>query len=306
MSKIAVSVVIPTHLRSASLERALESLARQDLDRASFEILVVSNLDDRRAKALVDDARERGLSARHLVAGKIGVNRARNLGLSESRGDVVLFLDDDCRLVRPDHLSRLVRRYSEEPEIALRGGLYRDAMGAPSASRDYNAVVNAWILSRAPGLGPLVGGNFSVRRSAVGDARFDDAIAYGGSEIGFQRTIVENGGRARLDHDLVVEHECDVSRLTLFRKAWKQGRRHESGVRVSPLESIAALASNEASHLENAKRVAFGIVFGSVSRLGWLSARVEDRFGSGRFDRVSQESHETVLREDSHSGTEIG
>lgn len=281
MSKPALSVIIPTHLRSESLERALASFRDQTMAREAFEIIVVSNLDDRRSKYHVDQAKALGLDAHFFFVGAVGVNRARNLGLERARGEILFFMDDDCRLLRRDHLEVLTNRFEAEPEVALRGGLYRDPLQASSVVRDYNAIVNAWIRGRSPGSGPMVGGNFSVRASRVGARRFDDAIAYGGSEVGFQMSLIESGEQGRLDFDLEVEHECSATRIQLLRKAWLQGKRKRPEPGASLGKSLMSLASDEVTTTENAKRVAFGVCYGGVSQLGWLSTRMSARLVGG-------------------------
>lgn len=284
MPKPTLSVIIPTHLRSESLERALASFRDQTLGRDAFEIIVVSNFDDRRSKYQVDQATAHGLNAHFFFVGSVGVNRARNLGLERARGDVLFFMDDDCRLLRRDHLEVLAKRFDSEPEVALRGGLYRDPLKASSVVRDYNAIVNAWARGRSSA-GPFVGGNFSVRASRLGARRFDDAITYGGSEVGFQMALIEGGERGRLDQDLEVEHDCAATRIQLLRKAWLQGKRKRPDPGASLGTSLKSLASSDVSTSENAKRVVFGVCYGGVSQLGWLSTRVSVRIGGGLLSR---------------------
>lgn len=281
MSKLEISVIIPTHLRSESLDRALASLRHQDLDRSSFEVLVISNLDDRRVKFHAVAARETGIDVRHFVVGRVGVNRARNLGLVNARGKVLFFLDDDCRLLRRDHLSILIERFRDEADIDLRGGFYRDSLEASPTARSYNAIVNAWLRGRSAGKGPMVGGNFSVRAPRIGAARFDEAITYGGSEVSFQETLVRDGVVAKLDLDMDVEHDCELTSYAFLRKAWLQGRRFRQDPEASVVRSIFSLASGEVGTAENVRRIAVGAIYGGVSRAGWVSAKVASVLDDG-------------------------
>jgi len=87
------SVIIPTHRRSALLRRALESVKAQGQNEG-IEIVVISDVLDLNTD-LVCNA--------HLGPGDIYIRRngtsgpseSRNLGLSVSSGQYVLFLDDD-------------------------------------------------------------------------------------------------------------------------------------------------------------------------------------------------------------------
>ncbi len=92
-----VSVIICTYNRANSLKRTLRSLAKQTLDYRDFEIIVVDDgsIDStsKTCKTMRDDLP----NLRYVSTGKhSGLAHARNLGIKESRGDCVLFLDDDC------------------------------------------------------------------------------------------------------------------------------------------------------------------------------------------------------------------
>jgi GT2 family glycosyltransferase len=90
-----VSVVIPTLDRETYLARVLEDLRKQTI--APCETIVV----DQSARPLVlPPSEETGSEPRTLVLRleHSGQSRARNLALERSRGDLVLFLDDDDEL----------------------------------------------------------------------------------------------------------------------------------------------------------------------------------------------------------------
>ena len=97
-----VSVVIPTHNRSALLSRTLRSALRQE--RVDFEVIVVdeaSNDDTPALLSALDDHRVRVL--RHEIPR--GLSAARNHGAEHARGEWLAFLDDDD-LWAPDKLFR--------------------------------------------------------------------------------------------------------------------------------------------------------------------------------------------------------
>lgn len=98
------TIVIPTHNREALLERAVRSaLAACPAD---SEVLVVDDKSDVPAAqvlAHLDDARLRVT----VNPGASGAASARNWGLSQARGEVVFFLDDDDEML-PDHCQRVL------------------------------------------------------------------------------------------------------------------------------------------------------------------------------------------------------
>ena len=84
------TVVIPVRNARDDISRCLESLARQSAS-SGFEIVVV---DDGSEDDTPDVARS--LGARVVSQNRRGASAARNRGVREARGDLVLFIDADC------------------------------------------------------------------------------------------------------------------------------------------------------------------------------------------------------------------
>jgi len=122
-----VSVIIPTFNRSAALEDCLSSLAAQTYADGRWEVVVVDDAssDDTGQVVCRFDA---AMPLRFLRHGeRQGSGPARNTGLAEARGDIVVFLDSDT--VAPPWLigeharSHAARRcYVDGPAITVRAG----------------------------------------------------------------------------------------------------------------------------------------------------------------------------------------
>lgn len=91
---LAISVIIPTRDRRASLRRLLSALERQTLPRDQFEVVVSV---DGSTDGSVETGGEFASSLAPQVLWQAAAGRAAacNAGTRRSRGDVVLFLDDD-------------------------------------------------------------------------------------------------------------------------------------------------------------------------------------------------------------------
>ena len=59
-----------------------------------------------------------------------GAGAARNVGLQNAKGKIIVFLDDDC-LVKPDWLDRIVETFKKYPEAAAVGGAVRNPDDTP-------------------------------------------------------------------------------------------------------------------------------------------------------------------------------
>ena len=88
-SEVMVSVIVPTWNRREVLQKALEGLAAQT-EAPPFEVLVIEN-----GSAVTESLRSLFPRFHFLQRGERGVCAARNLGLREARGELLIFLDDD-------------------------------------------------------------------------------------------------------------------------------------------------------------------------------------------------------------------
>lgn len=86
-----VSVIVPSILRD-KLSRAVASVASQDYPRESIEIVLVVDKPD---GSLIESSVEAEADLVLYTGGGKGATFARQLGVSESAGDLIAFLDDD-------------------------------------------------------------------------------------------------------------------------------------------------------------------------------------------------------------------
>ena len=104
------SVVIPTHRRPETLFRVLEALGRQE-GPPGFEVVVVDDgSGDSTSERL--GAFRSAYPLRSFSQANSGPARARNRGVAESRGDVVVFLGDDT-VPEPGLLAVHARAHTE-------------------------------------------------------------------------------------------------------------------------------------------------------------------------------------------------
>lgn len=87
-----ISVIIPTHNRSAMLDRAINSVLKQTY--TNFEIIVVDDASTDNTESLVLQYEDPRVSYIKINESK-GANFARNTGVRRSNGEYLAFLDDD-------------------------------------------------------------------------------------------------------------------------------------------------------------------------------------------------------------------
>ncbi len=207
-----------------------------------------------------------------------GLSRARNRGVREATGDIVLFLDDDARPAMPDWLTKLAEALSDKRVGAAGGG-----------------IVPRWPLDREPpwmhkrlayffGLttfsassGPLRhypnfpwGANLGFRKDSLGlVGGFSEDLGRvvpglrSAEETEVCLKIQRAGLLVRYVPDAVVEHIIDGERLNL---SWMRGRARSLG------KSAATLEMRHFSGMGLLGKVAWRAVIVAAARLGAAAA----------------------------------
>jgi glycosyltransferase involved in cell wall biosynthesis len=114
-----ISVIVCTHNpRCDYLERLVEALKWQTLPEGSWELLVVDNASNERLADTWDLSWH--ARARHIREVKLGLTHARLCGIGESRGELVVFLDDD-NVPASDFLEQASAIYAQYPNLGVFG-----------------------------------------------------------------------------------------------------------------------------------------------------------------------------------------
>ncbi|WP_028593438.1 glycosyltransferase family 2 protein [Paenibacillus assamensis] len=123
-----VSIIIPVYNKMEQLERSLYFIAHQTVSEATVEVIVVDDGSTQPIQEIVDSFAGRipNLKYLHIARDKhSGRSRTRNIGIKESKGDILVFLD--CGIVIPNFfLERVINRIGDSTNMAL----YHYIMGA--------------------------------------------------------------------------------------------------------------------------------------------------------------------------------
>ena len=191
---LTISVIVCAYNEAAYLRPCLQSLLRQF--RAPDEILVVNN-------ASTDATREVAAAVMGVTVvdePRKGLVQARETGRLVARGELLVYLDADCRAPET-WLERVEARFVQTPALVAISGPYR--------FYDWHwwgrLLVRAYDVTVAPltqafvyhllGAGTLFyGGNFAVRRNALeAIGGFDTAIEFHGEDTNLGRRLVKVG-----------------------------------------------------------------------------------------------------------------
>ena len=115
-----ISVVVPTYNRIETLRYVLPSLLAQDLPAGSFEVLVCDSNSNDGTREYLAETQSLYPNVRRLAGAYSGRAAARNAGIAQAAGSVVLFNDSDIIASR-DLLSRHLEHHRARRNIAVVG-----------------------------------------------------------------------------------------------------------------------------------------------------------------------------------------
>jgi glycosyltransferase involved in cell wall biosynthesis len=122
---IRLSILIPVYNAAAYLPACVESLFRQDLPEADFEVCLIDDGSTDESPAVMRRLAAEHPSVRLFTQANQGVSAARNRGIREAEGEYLLFVDADDA-VMPRSLAPLLRAaQAQQADIAK--GLGRKA-----------------------------------------------------------------------------------------------------------------------------------------------------------------------------------
>lgn len=118
-----ISVIICTYNRDKYIYNVLKSIASNDYPRKNYEIVLVDNncTDNTRSECdrFVQDFPD--VAFRYFVETNQGLSHARNRGIKESKGELLVYVDDDA-LVNKAYLQAYASFFEQHPEIDAAGG----------------------------------------------------------------------------------------------------------------------------------------------------------------------------------------
>jgi len=232
MNKIIVTIIICTRDRAEYLEQTLKSIAAIYVpDELPTELLVIDNASIDNTKAVVGACDIRSMSVRYIYESLPGKCHALTTGTAESRGDIILFTDDDVRLPR-DWIAGMCKPILAGSSEAVAGGITM----APHLKRSWMKEVHRnWLVehdfSRIEHPHVLIGANMAIARIVAETVKWN--VELGPGAMGFSDDVlfswqVEQAGFPIVSAgDVCVEHHFDPSRLSrasLLNRARQEGR----------------------------------------------------------------------------------
>jgi len=223
MDSLKVSAIVPSRNRPEMLKRCLDSIVGSHCNHAYHELMVVDNSDDE-AKIRLNRQIAEEMGVLYCHEARAGLSFARNTGIKEASGDIVVFADDDF-VVEKDWIYNLVPNYADSGVMCCTGRMlpYRQ----DEASRAFNRAMG---YDRGDRRRIFTADDISLRKlletvSLVGRLRLGDKTpvpwAIGAGFCSFRKCIFEEVGY--FDENLRVGRVSAGEDMDMFYRILRSG-----------------------------------------------------------------------------------
>lgn len=118
-----LSIILCTYNRDKYIYNVLKSIAENDFAHNKYEIVLVNNnsTDNTESECQRFQQDFPDIQFNYCVELNQGLSYARNRGIQESQGDILVYVDDDA-LVNKEYLQTYATFFENNPDIAAAGG----------------------------------------------------------------------------------------------------------------------------------------------------------------------------------------
>lgn len=293
-----LSVIIPTCNRAGSLKRLLKSLdSLEYLNSVQVEVLIVDNgsTDETGNFLLQEQVESRKFSFRVLEEREKGKASALNCGLRESKGEILVILDDDV-VVAPDWLVKLLDAHRETEFDAIQGkvlpGLDPQGKSAdPQRLREYNIPIIDYG-DRVCEIRGITGTNMSFKREVfekVGyfDVRLGPGASGFSEDTEYSMRIRNAGFKIGYTPHALVYHELnpdrygrDYNRAVQYRKGLSRSIYRHDSIVFNVIPNLVANCIRFGLYKALGKRQKAYKTEGRIFKYwGYLAGSIERRMG---------------------------
>jgi len=245
---VHASIIICTHNRADLLRQTLPEVCRQQCAGAQFEVVVIDNASTDRTRQVVEEVRETlQFPIKYYLEPQLGLSSARNAGVEQAAGDILIFTDDDA-IPQPGWLENIIKPFADQSVVATGGDVEPVwPEGAPPVwlhpyLQDYLGIIRFYLAAGTELSYPRFpfGVNIAFRKSAVREAGgFSASLGRSGNSLlsGEETELcirLANAGRKIVyAPGAVVRHIMAQGRIS---KAWFRKRSDIQGVSKAVIE----------------------------------------------------------------------
>lgn len=282
-----LSIIVCTYNRDKYLYGALKCIAENGFPADAYEIILVNNMstDNTEAECQRFGHDYPDVNFHYFIETSQGLSFARNRGIKESRGETLLFLDDDS-YIQQDYLKNLQRQLNDHPEADAFGGKIDPIFESGEAPKWLSKWNYSWVsaidmgdrVCQFEGKAFPIGANMGIRKAMLEKIGvFNTQLGrskknlMGGEEKDLFERIQQQGGLIYYFPDVIVNHVIPPTRTTKdYVKRLGEG--------VGRSERIRTLGVSKWKYL---KRLVSELVKWGGTTILWLGFALKGQFEKG-------------------------
>lgn len=220
-----ISVIIPTYNRARILSKTLRSLADQTALRSEYEIIVVDDGSTDNTKRVVTSfIQKSSMKIRYYKQVNKGPSAARNLGIRQSRGRIILFLNDDT-ITQKNLIEEHIKIHNKTKGVAVLGlAIFPPELKKTDFMKFLEETQYHFSYYRIKdksncGFGFFYTSNISLEKKWLTDDLFDESFPYAAfedTELGYR--LEKRGLKIFFNKNAVVYHYHEHTPEQLFKK----------------------------------------------------------------------------------------
>ena len=225
-----LSIIVCTYNRDRYLYGALKCIAENGFPKENYEIILVNNMstDNTEAECHRFETDYPEVAFHYFLETNQGLSFARNRGIKESKGDTLVFLDDDS-YIQENYLRNLQRQLDIHPDANAFGGKIDPVFESGEAPKWLSKWSYSWVsaidmgdsVKQFNGKAFPIGANMGVKKAMLSEiGPFNTQLGrskknlMGGEEKDLFERIRNHGGDTYYFPDVVVHHVIPPSRTT--------------------------------------------------------------------------------------------
>jgi glycosyltransferase involved in cell wall biosynthesis len=216
------SIVVPTYNRAGQLENLIESIQKQTFDKNNFEVIVVNDGSTDNTQQILD--KNGSYLFISLTLRNSGPATARNRGVEKARGEVIVFVDDDCTL--PEYFLEMYFEIFSDKKVAAAGGSVENKVDG-IIENAYNDLLK-YLLQKYNNQEQvlfLMTNNFCCRKNIFMKYKgFNEKLTIGSEDREFINNLHFNKEKIKFDADIKIQHHHRFTFLSFARHHYKFGK----------------------------------------------------------------------------------
>ena len=216
-----ISIIIPTYNGEATLRKCLGSVLNQNFK--DYEVVIVNNNSNDKTKNIILEFQRIDNRIKYIFEPHKGRGKARNAGIRESKGKIIVMTDSDC-LVPKNWIKNIIKPIISDKEDIVQGneedliGNYWTKMQQKANCRFFSErVYNTHYINHVDTK------NFAIKKEVLEKVGFFDNTLKNFEDFDLKVRLKKKGYKIYFFKSLKVKHHHRDNFLSLVKRRFNQG-----------------------------------------------------------------------------------